>query len=161
MASSHALSALASVSSKSASQYFVAGPKIVTCGSFCVETPVRRAHESGEGTRSQRDGKTNVDSVVALEVKDGAVGRGDADVANDGEEPREDGERTPDNAEREVVALRHNPCLLLQLVQRVVVREVFGVHAEIAGGRKEVSESRQMTRREKKKGEKGQKNWAV
>ena len=77
-----------------------------------------------------------MDSVVALEVEDGAVGRGDADVANDGEEPREDGQRAPDDAEREVVALRHNACLLLQLFQRVVARKVFGVHAVVAETKK-------------------------
>lgn len=79
----------------------------------------------------RKDCATNVDSAVALEVKDGAVGCCDADMADDGEEPREDGERAPDDTEREVVALRHDACLLSQLVQRVVVREVFRVHAAV------------------------------
>lgn len=132
MASSHAFSAPASVSSRSASQYFVAGPKIVTCGSVCASVPSAVHVRAGPGFRKWRkDCATNVDSAVALEVKDGAVGCCDADMADDGEEPREDGERAPDDTEREVVALRHDACLLSQLVQRVVVREVFRVHAAV------------------------------
>lgn len=65
--------------------------------------------------------KTNVNSKVALEVEDGAVGRGDADVTDDGEEPRDDGKRAPDDAQWEVVALWDGARLFLVLVQRGVV----------------------------------------